>query len=662
MLQTEIRPRSVFCIVGEAYRNREVAERVAAGRFTHAGVTLDLGLEPDWLSSDFPADGEWRIEWSKFYYGLDLACAFDETGDEKYLRAWERLVLSWINQVPHALDPSDVTGRRIQNWIYAWDRFASSENFAGFTAGFEDRILASLNAQAQHLRSHLTGERNHRTLELYALFIASLALPELDADGSLMDFALTELQRNLLEDVRPDGVHRESSTHYHMVVLRSHLGLCMNARRFGLPLREEFRERLERACEFAMHCHRPDGSIPALSDSDAGDYRDLLELAAELFGRRDFLYVASKGAQGAAPQKTNVSFPDGGYYIQRSGWGADGSPLSEARYLIFDCGPVGDGGHGHYDLLSVEVASHGRPLIVDPGRYTYSEHGEVNWRHWFKGTAAHNTVCVDGLDQTPYRSGKPRGETARGQLRERRSAPGLDILVGEATSPAYEVLHTRRIFFVGGEYWLIADELRGDCPHTFNLRFHLAPEAQDGTSVERGVANTIVSAPGLHLIFEASRAPRTEQGWFAPLYGVKTPAPVISVKTSGVTAASFFTLIVPRSLNDVAAPTFLAHADMTGEVKTIRAEIKGVGREGDCLDTLTWNTAPQPFDFGSVRGCASSVWLRTSPVGKSLAFAACDVLELRGGAFGRVNSLTGPINWAAWDERAGHTSDERGAR
>ncbi|HYJ45613.1 MAG TPA: heparinase II/III family protein, partial [Pyrinomonadaceae bacterium] len=320
MLLTQTKPRSVFCVVEHAYRSLKVAEAVSTGRFTHVGTTLDLGTEPDWLKADFPFDAEWRIEWSKFYYGLDLAFAYRETGEEKYLRAWERLVLSWIGQVPVGFDPSDVSGRRIQNWIYAWDRFVSSPNFEGFADGFEEQILASLSDQINHLRGHLTRERNHRTLELYALFIAALALPELDQRGSLLDFALAGLERNLLEDVRPDGVHRENSTHYHMLILRSFLGVSVNARKFGLRLQKLFCERLELACEFAMHCHRPDGSIPALSDSDTGSYRDLLELAAELFERPDFLYVASGGAMGIAPRQCNASFPDGGYYIQRSGW------------------------------------------------------------------------------------------------------------------------------------------------------------------------------------------------------------------------------------------------------------------------------------------------------------------------------------------------------
>ena len=97
---------------------------------------------------------------------------------------------------------------------------------------------------------------------------------------------------------------------------------------------------------------------------------------------------------------------------------------------------------------------------------------------WFKSTAAHNTVSVDGLDQTPYRRGKPKGGIAQGRFIKRLSAPRFDVLWGEATSPAYEVVHTRQIFFIAGEYWIIADRLRGARPHRFDLRFHLSPESE----------------------------------------------------------------------------------------------------------------------------------------------------------------------------------------
>jgi hypothetical protein len=68
-----VRPRPVLCVTEHEHRDRALAERVAAGRFTHAGETLELGLAPDWLGARLPADAEWRIQWVKFYYGLDLA-------------------------------------------------------------------------------------------------------------------------------------------------------------------------------------------------------------------------------------------------------------------------------------------------------------------------------------------------------------------------------------------------------------------------------------------------------------------------------------------------------------------------------------------------------------------------------------------------------------
>ena len=444
-----LQPRDVFCVIERLHRSRATAEEVVAGRYTHQGVTVVAGRNPDWLGSTLPADREWALEWRKCYFGLDLASAFRETGDPRFVEAWVRAVRSFIEQVPIELDTSDVTARRIQNWIYAWNGFRRANVELGEDVAGE--LLASLQRQVVRLRQHLTRERNHRTLELYALFIAALALPQIDHGAELLDFSIRELCANLRADMRADGTHRESSTHYHMVVLRSFVGLRQNAHQFGLRLADDFDARLALACEFAMHCHRPDGCIPALSDSDSGSYLDVLELAGELLGREDFLYVGSRGQRGRPPAIANVGFRDGGYFVQRSGWtGKAASGLGE-RFLIFDCGPLGDGGHGHYDLLNVEIAAGDRPLVVDPGRYTYLD-APVPWRRWFKGTPAHNTVSVDDLDQTFYFRGKPKAAVAQGRWLGRTTAEGLDMLWGEVQSPCYDAVHRRRILFVANEY------------------------------------------------------------------------------------------------------------------------------------------------------------------------------------------------------------------
>src|SRR6185369_2470087 len=99
-------------------------------------------------------------------------------------------------------------------------------------------------------------------------------------------------------------------------------------------------------------------------------------------------------------------------------------------------------------------------------------------------------------------------------------------------------------------FWIIADQLRAPSPHRYDLRFHLAPDAEGQTTVRAGDVNSVVRAPGLALVFSPAREPRIEAGWVAPSYGVKLPAPVVSVAVDRVAATTFFTLVVPAASSD----------------------------------------------------------------------------------------------------------------
>jgi len=380
-----------------------------------------------------------------------------------------------------------------------------------------------------------------------------------------------------------------------------------------------------------MHCHRPDGTIPALSDSDAGRYGELLELAADVLGREDLRWAATGGRAGTPPGARCVTFPDGGYHVQRSGWGDGDRAFADERFLIFDCGPIGDGGHGHYDLLSIEAAADGRPLVLDPGRFTYDEQ-TPNLRHWFKGTAAHNTVVVDGLDQTPYRRGKPRkGTFPRSLLVERRSAPGIDVVRGEARSTCYEAVHTRRVAFVADEYWVIEDRLAGREPHRYDLRFHLAPDACERVDVSERDGAHVVRAPGLALVIAGGGAPAIEPGWIAPDYGVKHRAPVISVVAGGAPDATFTTLLVPLA-DGAEVPRLVVHpAGEEGET-TVEIEVAGV------RDTVRWSEPGRPIELGPLRCRASVGWMRSDADGP---------LRVRAAGVG------GGAVWAGWDRDRG---------
>lgn len=532
--------RDVPCVIDHLNRDLAVAEDARRGVFTHAGVRLELSRSPDWLADGLPGDEEWRIEWVKFYEGLDLAHAYAVTGDPDLLSAWEELVSAFCERVPVGHDTSDVSARRVQNWLYAWQRFRGTPGFPGLRPGLADTLARRIAEDCAHLEDHLTPERNHRTLECYTLLLGGIALG--DRDRAVR--ALLLLAGNARADILDDGVQRELSTDYHCIVLRSLLGAILCARREGLGIPADLADRANRACDFALHVQLPDGTTPAISDGDVGDFRALLALGARLLDRPDLAWAASCGREGTPPARTAAAFPVSGYVVQRSGWGTGPGDYGRQRVAILDAGPLGDGGHGHYDQLSVVLAD-GRALVTDPGRYTYAE-DDAGWRRWFKGTAAHNTVCVDGLDQVPYRRGKPRGPLPHARVLGRTSEPGLDLVTAAAESPCHDAVHTRTLAFVGRAFWVVHDRLRAATPHRYEARWHLGHDVPVRRVVRHPGGGALVDADGLRIAVPAGFGEAgTEHGWVSPRYGEKLPAVVVTVAAEGAADADLITVLVP---------------------------------------------------------------------------------------------------------------------
>jgi hypothetical protein len=243
----------------------------------------------------------------------------------------------------------------------------------------------------------------------------------------------------------------------------------------------------------------------------------------------------------------------------RSGW--DGP---DAQHLVFDCGPLGEGNHGHFDALSFELAAFGRALVVDPGRYTYSEatsaEDPCNWRVHFRGTAVHNTVCVDGRNQTRYepRPRKPgqddkkpmryaiAGPAPDTALQEACSGERLDLLHGRCASRAYDAVHQRCIVFVERSYWIVSDWLAAEEEHDYALRFQLGAEAQGRAGLQADTTSVRLESPGLLLAqpLRSGQHARLVPGWVSRTYGHKDAAPALVTRTRGRSSA-FDTVLMP---------------------------------------------------------------------------------------------------------------------
>jgi hypothetical protein len=210
-----------------------------------------------------------------------------------------------------------------------------------------------------------------------------------------------------------------------------------------------------------------------------GDSHDLDSQAAWWLGPRP----------GHPPSKTLPAsrfFPDSGIFVMTSG-------IVE---LIYDAGPFGPwaGGHSHSDTLSILARLHGNEVLVDAGTYTYVS--DVTARDWFRGSAAHNTLRVDGQDQAV-----PAGPFA---WRQKPEIHVLDWATGpvedyiDAVVYQRQFVHRRRaVFFKRHGIIFIGDEITGaDGEHDIESFWHFGdaqyreclvfPEATEVTFGEGG--------------------------------------------------------------------------------------------------------------------------------------------------------------------------------
>lgn len=496
----------------------ERLEQLLGARFTALGETHAIGTPVDWRNNA-SSDIEWLIVLNKFYHAPGLVRQWIESRDPAWLDLWKAHVRSWIATMEPGFIAADVTGRRLQNWVYALSLWV--DDGSDHDPEFAVLVANSLADQADWLWTNLHPSRNHRTLELLALLLVAVWLDRRD-DASR---AISALAQNAVDDFLPDGVHVELSSHYHCLALRNLIDAYDLATANAITVPETLHATIASASRFAAALHKPDGTIPALSDADTGDYREMLGPAAR-------------------PRPLEL-FPNAGYAILRDEATANGDP--DGHFLVFDFGAIGAGNHGHLDCMSFELAALGRSLVVDPGRYTYFEGGPVNERAAFRSTAAHNIVQVDGCEQTAYRQGPKRMKIAGPSPEVQLLHADAHCLCARMTSHEYPVINERAILRGDRGWWLIHDRLHSADVHSFTNRLQLAAEAQDHVlqvQLENGALAWV--APDLLIIPVTSHTAVTEieAAWVSPAYGERLRAPRLEI-TQHAADAWFSLLLLP---------------------------------------------------------------------------------------------------------------------
>lgn len=404
---------------------------------------------------DAALDKLWRYN-LHYFDDLNAVDAHTRTG-------WHTdLIRRWVRENPPASgtgwEPYP-TSLRIVNWI-KW-------MLAGNTLSTE--CIQSLAVQvrwlALRLETHLLG--NHLFANAKALLFAGLFFDGPEA-ACWQQKAFHILAREIPEQVLDDGGHFERSTMYHALALEDMMDLCNVTAAFPGAEASQWTRTLRDPVGamrdwLAAMCH-PDGEIAFFNDAALGIAPAPAELEA---------YAARLGFPARAATAPSVRWLAASGYLRIE---------RDRAVAMLDVAPVGPDylpGHAHADTLSFELSAFGRRVFVNSGTSCYGTSAE---RLRQRGTAAHNTVVVDGANSSEVWSGFRVARRAR--------PVGLEVLRNgnievRCAHDGYERLlrprwHVRRWQFGACEL-MLEDSISGPFDHA-QARFHLHPSV----AVERG--------------------------------------------------------------------------------------------------------------------------------------------------------------------------------
>ena len=582
------------------------ADRLLDGRFDLLGYRdlsfgdpIDWHFDPVW-SKRVPAvhwslldplnpaiAGDSKIVWelNRHQWLVRLAQAWAVTRDARCAAACVNAIDEWREANPPGVGINWTSSLEVAYRLIAWCWVAVLIRHAPVTGDWAARLLTSIWQHAHHVRQYLSyysSPNTHLTGEALGLFYAGVLFPEFRHAAEWRDVGCRVLVDESRSQILADGVHVELSTCYQRYTIETYLHFLLLARRNQVRVPEDVLDRVEAMFEFLLAVRQADGTAPAIGDADGGtlmplverqrsDCRGVFAVAASMFGRPELAWAADgpapeilwmQGTDGLkrfctlcpSPPADSGSrlFESGGYAVMRSGWDR------QAHHLIVDAGPIGcaaSSGHGHADLLSVQCAIFGEPCLVDAGTYCYTP--EPRWRDYFRSTAAHSTMALDGDAQAqpagPFHwHQRPRARVVNWTSDDDRDV--LEAAHGAHARLADPVTLRRRAVFVKPHYWVIADEVDSSMNHDIEVAFQFAP----GTHVSLEAGGWVrAETRGGRVLWMLSLSSTTMvpsvacgelnpiRGWVSADYGVRQPAPMLIYSSTATAPWRALTLLLP---------------------------------------------------------------------------------------------------------------------
>ena len=494
----------------------EEAEKILQHKFDLLGYTnLDFGNPIDWHLDpvhrkqsprkpwykipflDFAQVGDHKIIWelNRHQHLVTLAQAWHYTKDARFAAEIRAQWQHWQRENPYPIGINWASSLEVAFRALSWLWLLH------LLGDFHPDLLPALHLHGWYIERYLStyfAPNTHLLGEGVALFSIGLLCPQFASASRWRDLGWKIVLRQAEAQVLPDGMHFEQSIYYHVYALDFFVHARTLAERNTIPIPPAFARTIEKMQE-ALAAISQAGAPPRFGDDDGG--RVILPNRAAL----------------PCPAPRSVALTSSGIYAMTS---ADSQ-------LFIDAGPHGvfAGGHGHADALSIQLIANGRDVLIDPGTFCYV----CPERDRFRGTAAHNTLQIDGRDQA-----QPAGPFAwigmpQTKVDRWHTTDTFDFFAGRHNG-YHPIIHHRWVFGLKNKFWLVRDLVTEPNPsglHRLAINWHFRDE------------NDLTILPPSGHNWKQS----IERFDWSPVYGKLEPAQVLKFETETTLPAELVVVI-----------------------------------------------------------------------------------------------------------------------
>lgn len=479
----------------------------------------------DWYYKGPNNDREWAWLSNRHTQINQVLNTYFETGNPKYALYIDLFLRDFIiKSMPYPAEKSRTSvwrGLEVAARAKVWSRiFYGLINTEYLSPATQLLMLSSLPDHA-HYNRNFHGGNNWLTMEISALATVATNFPEYKKSDEWLAYSIEAMMESMKDQVYPDGVQTELTSHYHNVSLRNFELFQEICDRSEKPLPEFYHETLESMYSYIAHAIRPDGYRILNNDGDRGSDRPLVLAGAEMYNHPEWQYIATNGAIGFRPKEGPSHFyPWAGHLISRSDYD------SLAHWSFFDIGPWGSG-HQHNDKLHISVAAYGHDFLVDAGRFAYTGEVAQKFRPYARSTAGHNVILIDG-------QGQDAGPThAQSPLESTHYKIGDDFDYASGSFDSFintegEAEHQRAVLYVRGEFWVVVDRISTDQPRQIETLWHWHPDVKVENQQNKVMGQ--ISSGSLTVMPIGDQSYTIEmvqgqeepelQGWYSPEYNL----------------------------------------------------------------------------------------------------------------------------------------------